>query len=47
MGGRRAPRTAPAGGRLDVHWIIPAIAVAAAAAFATAVLLQYGARRKP
>jgi hypothetical protein len=30
-----------------VHWIIPAIAVAAAAAFATAVLLQYAGRRKP
>jgi hypothetical protein len=35
------------GGRLEVHWIIPAIAVAAAGAFATAVLLQYGQRRKP
>jgi hypothetical protein len=30
-----------------VHWIIPAIAVAAAAAFATAVLLQYAQRHKP
>jgi hypothetical protein len=30
-----------------VHWIIPAIAVAAAAAFATAVLLQYRQRHKP
>lgn len=30
-----------------MHWIIPAIAVAAAAAFATAVLLQYGQRHKP
>lgn len=30
-----------------MHWIIPAIAVAAAGAFATAVLLQYAGRRKP
>jgi hypothetical protein len=30
-----------------VHWIIPAIAVTAAAAFATAVLLQYAQRRRP
>lgn len=30
-----------------MHWIIPAIAVAAAAAFATAVLLQYRQRHKP
>lgn len=30
-----------------MHWIIPAIAVAAAAAFATAVLLQYSQRHKP
>jgi hypothetical protein len=30
-----------------VHWIIPAIAVAAAAAFAAAVLLQFSQRRKP
>jgi hypothetical protein len=30
-----------------VHWIIPAIAVAAAAAFATAVLLQYAQRHRP
>jgi hypothetical protein len=32
---------------LEVHWVIPAIAVAAAAAFAVAVLLQYAHRRKP
>jgi len=30
-----------------VHWIIPAVAVLAAAAFAVAVLLQYAQRRKP
>ncbi len=30
-----------------MHWLIPAVAVAAATAFATAVLLQYGQRRRP
>jgi hypothetical protein len=30
-----------------VHWIIPAIAVTAAAAFATAVLLQFAQRHRP
>jgi hypothetical protein len=30
-----------------VHWLIPAVAVLAAAAFAVAVLLQYAQRRKP
>jgi hypothetical protein len=30
-----------------VHWVIPAVAVLAAAAFAVAVLLQYAQRRKP
>jgi hypothetical protein len=30
-----------------VHWVIPAVAVLAAAAFAVAVLLQYTQRRKP
>jgi hypothetical protein len=32
---------------LNVHWLIPAVAVLAAAAFAVAVLLQYARRRKP
>jgi len=31
----------------NVHWLIPAIAVAAASAFAVAVLLQYAQRRRP
>ena len=30
-----------------MHWVIPAIAVVASAAFASAVLVQYGQRRKP
>jgi hypothetical protein len=30
-----------------LHWVIPAIAVVASAAFASAVLVQYGQRRKP
>jgi hypothetical protein len=30
-----------------VHWLIPAVAVVAAAAFAVAVLLQYAQRRRP
>jgi hypothetical protein len=32
---------------IRVHWLIPAVAVVAAAAFAVAVLLQYAQRRRP
>ena len=30
-----------------MHWLLPAVATAASAAFATAVLRQYAARRRP
>jgi hypothetical protein len=43
-----APTAAPSGkANAVLHWIFPAVALLASAAFAVAVLLQYRRRRKP